>query len=329
VFATVSVILPAAIIVGAGYYAGRRILDAAGVKALSELVFNLFLPCLLFRSMATSQFGGSDLTLLAAYFGTSLTWLAVVALYCRQRSRRRAADAGNEGEQRLPTTESAVVLGLGAVFSNTVQLGIPIQKLAYGEAGLKLQLSIIALHSLVLLTAATIWVEVSRARSSGAQQESSLANSLFLVIKASVIHPVILPIIVGLTWSFAGWPLPAWADQPLGFLASAAGPMMLVLMGAQLSNMKLSEHWQGALALTVCKNLLHPLLIFAVTWGLGLSPLAIAVAVTCAALPIGANVFLFAQRYNTNESLVTAATALSSLVALVSLTVVLAVVPRP
>ncbi len=314
-FATVSVILPAAIIVGAGYYAGRRILDAAGIKALSELVFNLFLPCLLFRSMATSSFAGSDLTLLAAYFGASLAWFTLVALYYRHRHGQ--------------TIDGAVVLGLGAVFSNTVQLGIPIQKLAFGDDGLKLHLSIIALHSLILLTAATLWVEISRARVSGVGQNAALSKSLLPVIKASVIHPVILPIIVGLMWSFAGFPLPAWADQPLGFLASAAGPMMLVLMGAQLSNMKLSEHWSGALALTVAKNLLHPLLIFAVTWGLGLSPLAIAVAVTCAALPMGANVFLFAQRYNANESLVTAATALSSLVALFTLTLALALVPKP
>ena len=314
-FATVAVILPAAIIVGAGYYAGRRILDASGIKALSEVVFNLFLPCLLFRSMATSSFAGSDLTLLAAYFGASLGWFALVALYYRHRHGQ--------------TLDGAVVLGLGAVFSNTVQLGIPIQKLAFGDDGLKLHLSIIALHSLILLTAATIWVEVARARAQGAKQKAGLATSLFHVIKASVIHPVILPIIIGLGWSFARWPLPAWADQPLGFLASAAGPMMLVLMGAQLSTMKLSEHWSGALALTVAKNLLHPLLIFAVTWGLGLSPLAIAVAVTCAALPMGANVFLFAQRYNANESLVTAATALSSLVALVSLTGALALLPKP
>ena len=314
-FATVSVVLPAAIIVGAGFYAGRHILDSAGIKALSELVFNLFLPCLLFRSMATSSFAGSDLTLLAAYFGVSLTWFGLVALYYRHRHGQ--------------TIDGAVVLGLGAVFSNSVQLGIPIQKLAFGDDGLKLHLSIIALHSLVLLTAATIWVEIARARANGAGQQSGLAKSLFHVIKASVIHPVILPIIVGLVWSFAGFPLPVWADQPLGFLASAAGPMMLVLMGAQLSNMKLSEHWSGALTLTVAKNLLHPLLIFAVTWGLGLSPLAIAVAVTCAALPMGANVFLFAQRYNANESLVTAATALSSLVALVSLTAALALLPKP
>ena len=310
---TVSVILPAAIIVIAGFVAGRRVLDPTGIKALSDLCFLLFLPCLLFRSMATARFEGSDLTLLAVYFGASLVWFFCIALYSRYNGAQ--------------TTAGAVVLGLGAVFSNSVQLGIPIQKLAFGDAGLKLHLSIIALHSLVLLTVATVWLEVSRARESS--NDKTLSRNIFHVVKTSILHPVILPILVGLLWGFAEFPLPLWADQPLGFLASAAGPLMLVLMGAQLSTMKLSEHLRGAFALTVAKNFVHPLLIFGVAWALGLSPLATAVAVTCASLPIGSNVFLFAQRYNVNENITTAATAISSLAALASLTIALALVPKP
>ena len=310
---TVSVILPAAIIVIAGFVAGRRVLDPAGIKALSDLCFLLFLPCLLFRSMATARFEGSDLTLLAVYFGATLVWFFCVALFSRYNGKQ--------------STAGAIVIGLGAIFSNSVQLGIPIQKLAFGDAGLKLHLSIIALHSLVLLTTATVWLEVSRARASA--NDNSLARNIFHVVKTSVLHPVILPILIGLLWGFAELPLPAWADQPLGFLASAAGPIMLVLMGAQLSTTRLSEHLRGAFALTVAKNFIHPLLIFAVAWGFGLSPLATNVAVTCAALPIGANVFLFAQRYSVNENVTTAAIALSSLAALASLTIALALLPKP
>lgn len=307
---TVSVILPAAIIVIAGFIAGRRVLDATAIKALSDLCFLLFLPCLLFRSMATARFQGSDFALIAVYFGASLVWFFCVAIYARHHS--------------LQSTAGAIVIGLGAVFSNTVQLGIPIQKLAFGDAGLKLHLSIIALHSLVLLTTATVWLEVSRARESSIKH--SLGRNIFNVVKTSVLHPVILPILVGLMWAFAELPLPLWADQPLGFLASAAGPLMLVLMGAQLSTMKLAEHLRAAFAITVAKNCIHPLLIFALAWAVDLSPLATAVAVTCAALPIGSNVFLFAQRYNVNENVTTAATAISSLAALVSLTIALALV---
>ncbi len=311
--ATLSVILPAAIIVIAGYVAGRRVLDAAAVKALSDLVFMLFLPCLLFRSLASAHFDGSDATMLAVYFGVALLWFVAVVLLSKSRPDE--------------TTAGAVVLGLGSVFSNSVQLGIPIQKLAYGEAGLKLQLSIITIHSLILLTTATIWLEIARARQS--TEARSLSNNVLHVVKTSIIHPVILPILAGLLWSFAQLPLPAWIDQPLGFLASAAGPIMLVLMGAQLSTMKLADHWQRGLALTIAKNLVHPALVFLAAWAFSVSPLATAVAVTCAALPIGANVFMFAQRYSVNENVATAATALSSLVSLASLTLVMALLPKP
>ena len=311
--ATLQVILPAAVIVIAGFVAGKRVLDAAGIRALSDLAFFLFLPCLLFRSMASARFDGSDVAVLAAYFGASLVWFFVVALFSRQ--------------QRNESTPGAIVLGLGAVFSNTVQLGIPIQKLAFGDAGLKLHLSIIAIHSLVLLTTATVWLEIWKTRQS--PNEHGLASNLLQVVKASVLHPVILPIIAGLLWSFSGFPLPEWADQPLGFLASAAGPLMLVLMGAQLSTMRLSEHLRGAVALTIAKNFLHPLFVAIACWALGLPVAVSAVAITCAALPMGNNVFLFAQRYQTNENAITAATALSSLVAVVSLTIALSILPRP
>jgi predicted permease len=46
-----------------------------------------------------------------------------------------------------------------------------------------------------------------------------------------------------------------------------------------------------------------------------------------AALPIGANVFLFSQRYRKEEDAVTAGVAVSTLMALVSVTVVMAVLP--
>ena len=86
------------------------------------------------------------------------------------------------------------------------------------------------------------------------------------------------------------------------------------------------EASRAAFAITVAKNFVHPLFIFGVAWALGLSPLATAVLVTCAALPMGSNVFLFAQRYSVNENVVTAATAISSLAALASLTIALALV---
>jgi malonate transporter and related proteins len=313
VLTTLQVILPAAIIVIAGFIAGKRVLDSAGIKALSDLVFFLFLPCLLFRAMATSTFDTADVQLIATYFSVTVVWFVAIVLFSK-----------NVWKEAVP---GAVVLGVTGVFSNTVQLGVPIQKLAFGDAGLKLQLSIIALHSLIIITMATVWIEVWRAKRE--MTTESLGKTILHVVKQSVIHPVILPILVGLSWNFAGFTLPQWFDQPLSFLASAAGPIMLVLMGAQLSKMALKENLRAAFAFTLIKNFLHPLLVFAACYAVGLSPLYTAVAVVCASLPTGVNAFIFAQRYRTNEDMVTAATAASSIAALVSITLALALVPKP
>jgi malonate transporter and related proteins len=316
VFATLQVIMPAAIIVAAGYIVGKRVMDAAGIKALSDLVFFLFLPCLLFRAMATSTFRASDAAFIAVYFGATMLWFLCVVMFTR-----------HQWKESMP---GAVVLGITAVFSNTVQLGIPIQKLAYGEAGLKLQLSIIAVHALIIITTATIWIEVWKARQTAKSgTEMSIGRTIAHLVKSAVIHPVILPILIGLIWSFTKYPLPRWVDEPLSFLSSAAGPIMLVLMGAQLSKMVLRAHMRAAITFVIVKNIIHPLIVFVVCWAVGLPPLYTAVAVVCAALPTGANAFLFAQRYRVNEDTVTAATALSSIVALVTLTIVLTLVPKP
>ena len=50
--------------------------------------------------------------------------------------------------------------------------------------------------------------------------------------------------------------------------------------------------------------------------------------IVAASLPIGANVFLFSQRYNVAEDLVTASVAVSTGMALITVSLVMALVNR-
>jgi predicted permease len=49
--------------------------------------------------------------------------------------------------------------------------------------------------------------------------------------------------------------------------------------------------------------------------------------VVAASLPVGANVFLFSQRYQKEEDVVTSSMALSTAMALISVSVVMALLP--
>ena len=85
----------------------------------------------------------------------------------------------------------------------------------------------------------------------------------------------------------------------------------------------MGQHLRGALALAVAKNLIHPVLVALLGVVFGLSGLPLLVMVVTAALPIGANVFLFSQRYAVAEELVTASVIVSNALAMVTLPAVM------
>ena len=64
---------------------------------------------------------------------------------------------------------------------------------------------------------------------------------------------------------------------------------------------------------------LGALLLLALGWLLGLEGVPLAVMVVTAGLPIGANVYLFSQRYGVAEELITASVAVTTVMGLITL----------
>jgi hypothetical protein len=144
----------------------------------------------------------------------------------------------------------------------------------------------------------------------------------------AIIHPVPLPIIAGLLFAQSGLHMPEAIDTPIALLGGAFSPVALVMVGITLALTPVGQHWRGALVQALMKNVVHPLLVAVLGLALGLRGLPLTVMVVAAALPIGANVFLFSQRYRTAEELVTASVVVSTGLALLTLTVVMALANR-
>lgn len=111
-------------------------------------------------------------------------------------------------------------------------------------------------------------------------------------------------------------------------LGQALGPLALLLVGVTLVFTRVGHHFKGALRIAVAKCVVHPLLLAAMGWALGLSGLPLAVMIVAASLPVGANVFLFAQRYEVAQDEVTASVAVSTMLALVTMPVVILLTTR-
>ena len=295
------------VVVALGWVAGklRWLGENDPARTLSNAAFYIFVPALLFRTTARIDFRTLPWGTLAAFFVPVMVLLVLV--YAWQRRVNRGG--------RLATAAPSV-RAISATFGNTVQVGIPIAAALFGEAGLSIHIAVMSLHALVLLTVLTVLVELdlARARQLSGHASSHLLATLATTARNTIIHPVVLPVLAGLVWNVVAPPLPTLADEILLTLAQAVVPLCLVLIGMSLAYYGVQGAARAAVLLSALKLLLLPAMVLAVAhWGFGLTGLPLTVIVMMAALPVGSNALIFAQRYHTLEAEITAATVFSTL----------------
>ena len=303
----VASLTPVFLLIAAGYLAGRlQWIRESAVRDLSNLVFLLLIPALLFRTMSGVHVETLDLRPLLAYFPAALLLLGVSIAW--------------RGFNR-----TSVVMALGGVFSNMVMIGITLVELAYGKAALVTLLTLVSVHALILLTVGSVVLElvVAKEARAGGERAPHVLETAWSAFKGALIHPIPLPIMSGLLFAQTGWALPAVVDKPLQLLGSAFGPIALVLVGVTLARTPLRGQLLPSLWITLSKNLVLPLLVGLSAWGVGITGLQLTVMVVAAALPMGANVFLFAQRYEVAQETTTAGMGVSTVLALFTLSAVM------
>lgn len=313
-------LVPVVLLIFVGYLAGRlRWIAGPSVRDLSNVVFLVLAPALLFRTMSRVHLETLDFRPVIIYMAAMGVVFLLVML--KAGFNRRAA-----------------VMGLASTFSNTLMIGVPLIGLAFGEAGLVTLFALISVHAFIMLTLVTVVLEfvvvseenrvlaAQGERPSKAARVKRMALTVFKAAKGSVLHPVPLPIICGLLYAQTGWSLPDVIDKPLQLLGNAFASMALVLVGITLAANPLGRQIKPALLLVLMKNLVHPAVLVVLGLLLGLSGLSFEVMVVVASLPIGANVYLFALRYQVAEQEVTAAVALSTILGLLTMALVMGLV---
>jgi predicted permease len=293
-------------VVAIGWVCGRTPLfrGAEPQRVLTNLAFYLLGPALLFRLTARIDLGELPWVVIAAYFGPTVALL--LAVYAWRRRADGDGPAAGPGIQAISMT-----------FGNTVQLGIPVMIALFGEAGLAVHVAIVSLHAVTLLTIATVLVELDLARAAanagnGEERPGVLATALTTARRA-VTHPIVLPVLLGLIANLIGLPIPGPVDDVLEILGQGVVPVCLVLIGLSLAYYGVRAVGWPALWLAAGKLVLLPALVLTAAYAAGLQGVALSVTVLCAALPIGSNPLLFAQRYEALEAETTAALVASTL----------------
>jgi predicted permease len=284
-------ILPIFGLIMLGYLLGwRRWLAGEAATGLANVTFKLFMPAVLFTGIARAQLSdGMSPMLLLAYFGPVLAIFVLVGLIAHRLLGR------------------ASPFGLAAAYSNNVLVGIPLVTTLLGQASLVYVFAILVFHSLILFSLQSFYNALGSAQTvSGKALLKNLAN------------PLIVGLSFGALLNLSGVDLPQPIWRVADWLAQAALPCALMVLGISLSRYRLRPS-AIALGLALVKLGLFPLLVWYVSGLLpGLSHEARSVLVLLAACPSGVNVLAFVTNQEDTRA-VSSTVFLSTLLAAISL----------
>jgi predicted permease len=309
--ATVLIVAPVFALIAAGYASVLfRFVSEGAHKGISEFAFSIAIPALLFRTIVVSEFPDvSPWRMWGAYYGAlALIWIAALMISAVMRERR---------EDR----EDGVVFAIGSVYGNIVMLGIPLVLSALGNEAAGPMSLILSVNTPLLWLCGILQMElVSRKRT----------GSAFAVIRPVLAdlarNPLMLGIGFGVVWRFTGLGLNPVVDKTIELLAQAGSPAALIALGINLFRFEVKGEMPSVVVMSALKLLAMPAVAFVMAKLLNLPPVVTGVVVLFAAMPTGANAYIFAVQYQRLVNPVSGAVALGTLLAAVTLPVVVMVV---
>jgi len=298
-----TIVAPVFALIAIGFLAARLgYLSAPTAKAVSEFSFKLAMPALMFRTMATAEFPAvSPLGLWASFFGAiAMVWVAA-ALITRSVLGRSAADGA--------------AIAFSASYGNIVMLGIPLGLSAFGPDAMGPMALLISINSPLMWLVATLHMGLAVREAGLGAAEFCRALALELAT-----NPIILAIVLGLAWRATGVGFSALPDRVLAMLGQAGVPTALIALGLTLAAFRIAGQGPTLATIILLKGIAMPLLAWVLaTRIMQLPPLSAAIVVLFAAMPTGANAFLFASRYgravNSTSGAIAIGTMLSVLTA--------------
>ncbi len=295
--------LPFFVIIALGYGAGRSgFFSAEATAYLTKFVFYFALSAMLFRFSSNLSLAELiDWRFITAYLWASgvVYLLAIMGALLRRIS-----------------VEEAAVEGQCAVIGNVGFLGIPMLVMLMGDAAIVPVMLVLAIDLIVFGSLIVIIITGSR--------DGRMSLGILRTVGLGLLkNPMIVSIVLGLTWSAFALPIPAPMAEFLSILGGAATPCALFAIGASLAG-KSPERFLVPGWLSFCKLVLHPAMVaFSALILFPVEPYAAAVMIAAAALPVAGNVYILAQHYGVAPQRVSSSILMSTVLAVLTVSLVI------
>ena len=299
--ALIEIVLPVFIVIGAGYLAVRtRLFPDAGADGLMIFTQGFAIPCLLFAALARLDLDAVfDWRLLVSFYSGAAICFALGIAGARLIFGRRPGEA--------------VAVGFGALFSNSVLLGLPIMERAYGPEALTANFAIISIHAPFCYLLGITAMEISRADGRGP------VDTVRAVARAMFRNALTIALAAGFIVNLSGVALPAPVWAAVDLMVRAALPAALFGLGAVLTRYSLSAQVPQALMISGLSLIVHP----SIAWTLSVHVFDLPVefvraAVVTAAMAPGINAYVFANMYDRGKGVAASVVLLGTAMSIVS-----------
>ncbi len=284
-------LLPILLIATAGYVLGKFL--TVDSRTIGRIVFYVFSPLLVFNLMVTSQLNLKQALTTVEYTIAVIIIMGIIAFIFGKVFRLKR------------THLLAVILTIS--FGNTGNYGLPLVKFAFGNEALAVASIYYVTNTILFNTVGVIIASLGH---------TDLKSAVWGIFKLPIVYGVLLALLVKAT----GVQIPIPLSRTIEIAASGAVPLMIILLGLELTKIEWSHSFRALGVGVLTKLILGPIagLLLASLFGLGGH--AHQGSVIEASMPAAVATTVIATEYKLEPSLVTAIVFLGTILSPLTLT---------
>jgi malate permease and related proteins len=290
-------LLPVLLCAATGFVLGRTL--HPDIKTASRMAFYIFSPCLVFVSLERVKISGSELWKLALFtFAMSLI-IGLLAYLC-----------GRSLQADRHLIASMVV---ASMFVNSGNYGLAATKFAFGEEALARALVCFVFGTIVVYTLGVLIASMGKLSAGQALRQMLMVPAVYGLIAAGLVRQL-------------NWRVPLFLDRSVTMLGDASIPLMLVLLGLQIAEVRSWPRNRMALigASTFLQLVVSPLIgLLAAHW-MGLTGVSRQAAVLQVSMPAAVVTTVLAVQYDLDRTLVSGVVVLTTILSPLTLTPLIA-----
>lgn len=323
-----SIIAPLFVLLGVGIAAGLTKRFQGAHAGLNAFVFYFSLPAYIFVAVANAPMS-DGVPLEFIWLSLGATAAVYFLMYFAAVAQRKLAKSR---EHRVIPGPFAIA----STYGNVGYLGVPIVMSVYGpDAALAAALGQL-LHNVLFMVGYPLLKSLGGGKATdGGSQLAAIGGILWRVAKRSVLlNPIVLSVVAGVLVSLLDIPVPEVLNKSIEMFGNAAVPAAMFAVGLTVKPafegvMSGGVSIPAVIIASVVKLLVLPLatLGIALLFTGELSPLWIAAAVVMAAMPVSSTSSIVVFEYDGDVRLVAAVTVVTSVFAILTVPIVIALVP--